>query len=151
MNKLQLVKFLPSHVALMNLREADVRELAMAPEYAAWSASYFEKYGFGYTGIAPEGVVGAAGLVRVVPGNWEAWAYTTDLFPKYGMQIHRLAKNLIKGFFDSPLTRRIQCTVDCTNAPAVRWAKSLFGPQYLILEKYGSEGQDFLMFSKVKR
>jgi RimJ/RimL family protein N-acetyltransferase len=150
MNKIRLVPFLPSHVKLMNLREADAKELALAPDLANWSAHYFEKYGCGYTGIAPEGVVGAAGLVRVCPGNWEAWAYTTDLFPKYGIQIHRLAKNLIKGFWDSPEVRRIQCTIDSMNAAAMRWAEKLFDDK-ILLEKYGCEGQDFFMFSRVKR
>jgi RimJ/RimL family protein N-acetyltransferase len=150
MNKLQLVPFNALHIKLMKLREADVKELASAPDFADWSVSYFEKHGFGYTAVAPEGVVGAAGLVQVLPGNWEAWAYTTDLFPQYGMQIHRIAKNLIKGFWDNPKVRRIQCTVNSTNKPAMRWAEKLFDEKF-VLEKYGSEGEDFYMFSKVKR
>jgi hypothetical protein len=134
----------------MNLREWDARELMLAPDMAEFSAAYFSKYGFGYTGIAPEGIVGAAGLVKVREGNWEAWAYTTDLFPKYGIQIHRLAKNIIKGFYDTPSVRRIQCTVDSKNRAAVRWALKLFR-QVIRLEQYGPEGQDFFMFYTVKR
>ena len=134
----------------MKLRKWDAKEFALAPDLGELSAAYFEKHGFGYTGLAPEGIVGAAGLTRIVPGNWEAWAYTTDLFPKYGMQIHRLAKNIIKGCFDSPATRRIQCTVDSGNYDAMRWAERLFDDR-ICLRRYGSEGQDFYMFSKVKR
>lgn len=134
---------------MMKLREWDAKEFALAPDLGEMSAAYFEKYGFGYTALAPEGIVGSAGLTRIVPGNWEAWAYTTDLFPKYGIRIHRLARSIIDGFFASDKVRRIQCLVDSGNLDAVRWAYRLFDDTVL-LEKYGSEGQDFFMFSKVK-
>jgi RimJ/RimL family protein N-acetyltransferase len=150
MSKMQIVPFKQFHVQLMNLREWDRQFLASTPEFAELSASYFEKNGFGYTGLAEEGVVGAAGLVRVLPGNWEAWAYTTNLFPKYGIQIHRTVKRMINLHFEDPAVRRIQCVVDSKHFFAIRWAEALGLQKEATLKRYGPAGQNFYMMARTK-
>lgn len=150
MSKMTVIPFKSFHLRLMDLREWDRQLLLSNAELADLSSNYFEKNGFGYTGLGAEGIVGAAGLVRVLPGNWEAWAYTTHLFPKYGIQIHRLVKSVIVDWFANPRVNRIQCIVDSMNPVAVRWASKLGFHKEATLQKYGPGGQDFYMFAKVK-
>jgi RimJ/RimL family protein N-acetyltransferase len=139
----------------MDLREWDKKLLASSPDLGKLSADYFEKNNYGFTGVLvdEEGsytYVGAAGLVRLYPGSWEGFVYTTNLFPRYGIQIHRIALRLMNAFFAVPSVRRIQANLDSTHPLSIRWAKKLGLKFEGIQEQYGPEGQDFHMYAKVK-
>lgn len=150
-SKIEFIPFKAHHLKLMTLREWDRKFLSYAPELSEASADIFERNGVGWTGIVPEGVVGAGGLVKVLPGNYELWCYTTDLFLKYKLSIHRFAVSYIETFFNSPHVRRLQCLVDGDNFQAMGWAYVIFRECFpVVLEGYGPEGQAFYMFSKVK-
>lgn len=152
MSKLTIVPFEVDHISRMDLREHDSMVLSAAPDYAELSARMFAVNGFGYTALDAENhVVGAAGLVRIFPGTWEGWAYTTPLFQKYGIQVHRMAKRMLDEHFAQPDVRRIQCIVDAKYYDAMRWAEALGFKCESYLVSYGPEGQPYAMFAMVKK
>ena len=150
MSKIQILPFKAYHVAQMDLREWDRKFLASAPDLASASADYFEKNSMGFTGFAPEGIVGAGGLVKVFDTNWEAWVFTTPLFEKYGVRVGLLARKIVDNFFNSTSVLRIQAPIDSTHRHAMRFAEVMGLRREGILRKYGPEGQDFYMFARVK-
>lgn len=148
---MEFVPFHPSHVGQMALREWDKKFLSMSPEMSQASADIFMRNGVAFTGVAQEGIVGAGGIVKILPGNYELWVYTTDLFPKYAVSIHRFALRYVNEFFRQSFVRRLQILVDEYNNSAFDWAARLLAPYQLTgLPKYGPEGQMFFMFAKIK-
>ena len=146
---IRLTNFDPAHIAEMKLREWDRIGMALAPDLAEYSAAYFQKYGMGFTAFTDEGILGAAGVVRVLPGNWEVWCYTTELFPKYGYRVHRIAQRYLAAFEKRKEWRRFQCVVDSTHPVAVRWVRKLGFEREGILRQYGPEGQDYYQYARV--
>ena len=147
---IRFITFHPSHVAEMRLREWDRLTMAMQPELAEYSAAYFQKHGFGLTALADDGIVGAAGVVQVLPGNWEVWSYTTELFPKYGFAVHRSVKRFLDAFTKRPNWRRYQCVVDSTHPVAVRWVEALGLEREGTLRKYGPNGEDYHQYARIQ-
>jgi RimJ/RimL family protein N-acetyltransferase len=134
----------------MDLQEWDRKLLTSAPDLADYSLNYFVNNGVGYTGIVDEGIAAAAGFGKVCQGNWEVWCYTTTLFPKYGRQIHRAVKSMIEIFFQSDDVRRLQTSVDATHPKAERWVQKLGFEYEGTQRKYGPNGEDYRIYSRVK-
>lgn len=147
---IQLVPFKAWHVRLMRLRQWDSEHLESSPDLAALSAEMFERNSMGFTAIAPEGLVGAAGAVRLYRTNWELWLYSTPLFEKYGIEIIRKARRILDGFFGSTGVLRVQAPVDSTHKAANRFAQAMGLEHESVLFKYGPKGQDFYMYARVK-
>lgn len=148
--RIRLIPFSPDHVEMFDLRPWDRKLLSAAPDCAEFGAKYFERHGVGYTATVNGRWLGAAGVTKVVGGTWEAWAYVTNDWDKYRFQIHRLAKKIFDLHFSSPAVTRIQCQIDSTYPPAVRWAKALGFKVESTMKAYGPEGQNFLMMARVK-
>ena len=146
---IRLVPFEPGHVAEMRLRAWDAIAIASQPELAEYSAHYFKKHGVGFTALADDGIVGAAGVVMVLPGNWEVWCYTTEMFSKYGFAIHRSVKRFLDAFAKRSDWRRFQCVVDSTYPVAVRWVEALGLEREGTLRRYGPDGQDYYQYARV--
>lgn len=147
---IRLVPFEPGHVAEMRLRAWDAIAIATQPEFAEYSAAYFQKHGVGFTVLADDGIVGAAGVVMVLQGNWECWCYTTELFPKYSFAVHRSVKRFLDAFAKRSDWRRFQCVVDSTYPVAVRWVEALGLEREGTLRKYGPQGQDYYQYARIQ-
>lgn len=97
-----------------------------------------------------DGKVGAIiGAFQYWPGMIELWAVTSELMEESPLGFHRAA---LKIRDDAMLTfscRRQQMTVRADFAKAIRWAGALGFSFEGLLRKYGPEGADYMMFSRV--
>lgn len=135
----------------MDLRDWEKKLMAATPDFSEFGAKYFEKHSSAWTGMAPEGIVGAAGVTAIFPSTYEAWAYTTPLFHKYAKDVHRTVKRILNLFFSFDGVNRIQCLVDARHNAAVKWAMKLGFEVESIMKKYGPEGQNFYLMARVKQ
>jgi hypothetical protein len=150
MSKIELVPFKGEHVLEMNLREWDRKFLAANPDLGDISTSYFERNAMGFTAVCEEGVIGAGGLVPIFKTNWEAWVFTTPLFEKHGVRIAVMARKLLDNFFKSSKVLRVQAPIDSKYPTAIRFAEAMGLWPEATLRRYGPEGQDFIMYARVK-
>jgi hypothetical protein len=150
MSKIELVPFKGEHVSLMDLREWDKKFLAAAPDLAAMSSNYFENNAMGFSVVLEEVIIGAGGLVPIFKTNWEAWVFTTPLFEKYGVRIAVMARKLLDNFFKSSKVLRVQAPIDSKYPTAIRFAEAMGLWPEATLRRYGPEGQDFIMYARVK-
>lgn len=93
-------------------------------------------------------IIAVCGITKLASYMGEGWAYFSEDLPKGKIQVIKA----IKAFIDSQKQyRRIQCTVDVYNHKAIRFAKCLgFKPEG-ILQSYGPEGHDYMMFTIIRR
>ncbi len=150
MPKIEIVPFKSWHVGMMNLREWDKKFLASAPDLGDISSNYFQRNSYSFTGISPEGIIGAGGLARIFKTNYEAWVYTTPLFEKYGLQVALIARRLLNDFFKNTKVLRVQAPIDSNHLDARRFAEVMGLYREATLRRYGPEGQDFYMYARCK-
>lgn len=93
-------------------------------------------------------IIGICGITKVTPYLGEGWAYFSPNLPKAQLSAIKAIKDFIH---KQKHIRRIQCTVDVYNHKAIRFAKTLgFKPEG-ILQSYGPEGHDHMMFTIINR
>lgn len=93
-------------------------------------------------------IIAICGITRVADYLGEGWAYFSPELPKAPIKVIKEIKKFIQG---QKHMRRIQCTVDIYNTKAIRFAEALgFKPEG-ILQSYGPDGHDHIMFTIINR
>lgn len=118
--------------------------LAAHPEYK----EQIYKQSSGQAGRLDGVIIAVCGITKLTSYMGEGWAYFSEDLCKGKIQVIKA----IKAFIDSQKQyRRIHCTVDVYNHKAIRFAKVLgFKPEG-ILQSYGPEGHDHMMFTIIRR
>jgi hypothetical protein len=150
-SKIIVVPFRAFHLKMMDLREEERLFLETAHQYFYSSAQYAEQLKTGFTALADEGPVVAAGVSNLFGGTFEAWAYTTDLINKYRFKIHPIVSRMFDSIFSAPSVRRVQATIAADRPDAIRWADHLGFWREGRMEGYGPNGEDFYIYARVKR
>jgi RimJ/RimL family protein N-acetyltransferase len=102
----------------------------------------------GKTGRLDGVIIGICGITKVTDYLGEGWAYFSPILPKARKSVVKA----IREFLNSQKhIRRIQCTVDVYNHKAIRFAKVLGFKPESILQSYGPEGHDHMMFTIIHR
>ena len=102
----------------------------------------------GCTGFLDNKIIGICGITRLTDYLGEGWAYFSEDIAKAPMAVIKAIKNFLN---KQKHIRRIQCTVDVYNYKAIKFAKALgFKPEG-ILQAYGPEGHDHMMFTIIHR
>lgn len=134
----------------MTLRKWELDTYIKDRVYFAATAQYAEYMKTGFTALANDGVVCSAGATKVFGGTYEVWAYTSTLIEKYRRPVHEAAKKLLESTFSIPSVRRMQASVNSEHPAAVRWIEHLGFEFEGTLKRYGVNGEDFLMYARVK-
>lgn len=150
MSKFEVIPFKAFHVRLMDLRPNE-RNMYTADSPFFYSAAQFaEGYGLGFTMISDDGIIGAAGAAKLFGTTYEAFTYTTPLFDKYWVQVHRGVRRFFDVFFECRSVERVQAFIDAQNPRAIKWAEKLKFEREGTLRNYGKKGQDFYVYARVK-
>lgn len=143
----ELEDFRPEHFDEIVAQDSQIyfRDiLAKHPEYK----QQIYQQSIGKTGRLDGVIIGICGISKVTPYLGEGWAYFSTDLPKGTRSVVKAIKEFINA---QKHIRRIQCTVDIYNYKAIRFAKALgFKPEG-ILQAYGPDGHDHMMFTIINR
>lgn len=142
----ELEKLRPEHFDEIIGQESQAyfRDLLLEhPEYK----EQIYKQSSGQTGRLDGVIIGICGIMKLADYMGEGWAY----FSKDVSKCSKSVVKAIKAFIASQKQyRRIHCTVDVYNHKAIRFAKVLgFKPEG-ILQSYGPDGHDHMMFTIIR-
>lgn len=104
---------------------------------------------YGKAGIAahrgvPCGIIGVSPLW---PGVWSAWSFGTDDWRKGAVEMTRYALNVLRPFILERRAHRLQCESRVDHVDAHRWLSSMGAKPDGLLEGYGRDGSDYIMWS----
>jgi len=139
--------YTPDHAAAIRLREADQAFVDGLGPMAIPIAMGLARHP-GITLLADGQVVACGGVVIIWPGVGEAWMRTSHLLGRYPVATLRLTRQFLDASVSSLKLRRLQCTVRCGYAPAIKWAERLGFASEGVLRGFGPDGEDYIMFSR---
>lgn len=93
-------------------------------------------------------IIGICGIIQITEYLGEGWAYFANTMPRASI---RVIKEIKKFLQTQRYLRRIQCTVDAHNFNALKYAKALGFKPESILQAFGPEGHDHVMFTIINR
>ena len=144
-----IVECQPHHVMGMELRDVDIGALgggdirAFADTLLAYPAKY--------AGLVEGECVVAFGFIPYWDGVAEGWMFTSKYLSRDKFIFHRAATKGIEYVYTYAGLRRLQFTIHSYNPLAIRWADVLGFNLEGRLRKYGPDGADYFMYSKVTK
>ena len=102
-----------------------------------------------YTLMVDEKPVACVGLILQDFGKAEAWALFAKDFQKHILNIYRIIRAGLDMAFKKKNLMRIQATIDPSYPETIRWIESLGFEKEGCLRRFGPQGQDFLMYSRL--
>ena len=89
------------------------------------------------------------GIWQLWPGVYEAWLIPSGDISKKAFRMHRASKLFFDYAVNKLEIKRLQITVCTRNVPAVKWAKVCYFETEGTMRKFGPQGDDYLMMSRV--
>jgi len=146
--QIALVPFNPVHA--LNIRIGDAASIAMrenlnfADLMAAQAAS-----GHAITVLLHGTPAACFGSVRVWKGVEEMWCLLEERARKYPMAMTKIAIAYRDYRVIAGNLRRLQLNVRCSDQRAFRWAKAIGFEPEAKMRRYGPDGSDFYLMSRV--
>lgn len=100
-----------------------------------------------FTLLCKDGIVACFGCERIHKGVGTAWAITSPLIHKHKIAFHRVCMNMRKFIVQDAELHRMQSIVDARFYAALRWQRTMGLRYESTLSNYGTDGQDFKVFS----
>ncbi len=137
-----MIKILPydvEHFSKIKLRACHAQEGIKAPEYVN-----------AVTVFKDDSPIAIFGGIDILPGILQVWGLISDDVRKCPLGFHKAALHLLKAKFSGGY-RRVQMTVRSDFLCGWKWAKALGFQSEGIMRKYGPDGTDYILFSRVAR
>lgn len=93
-------------------------------------------------------IIGICGIIQITDYLGEGWAYFANTMPKGSIKVIKEIRSFLQS---QKHIRRIQCTVDSHNFKALKYAQVLGFKPESILQSFGPEGHDHVMFTIINR
>mgnify|MGYP003140876557 FL=1 len=143
----KIIEFHPALVGMMTVREHDRVFFDTIPEFPTILEGY-SKMGPAYAAVHHGRPVGIFGCIPLWEGVAECWLITDVNLTDIARPFHRVTKHMFDLFMSELNLVRLQVTVHSQNVLALKWIKTLYFKEEGRLEKYGPDGQDFIMFAR---
>lgn len=143
----ELEKLRPEHFDEIEAQESQIyfkNMLITHPEYKKQIC----QQSIGRAGRLDGVIIAICGITKVTDYLGEGWAYFSPSLPKNAIKVIKEIKNFLHS---QKHIRRIQCTVDIYNTKAIRFAEVLGFKPESILQSYGPDGHDHIMFTIINR
>ena len=140
------VIFVPFHWAHplhMDLRPFERAHFDDVPDYVE-RLKTFE----GYTAMHAGEMACCFGVNELWPGVAEAWMLTTNLVERNPISLTRGAIRYFNHIAIDKQLHRLQITVDTRNTLAIHWAKMLKFKTEGVMQYYGPNQNDYVMFAR---
>jgi RimJ/RimL family protein N-acetyltransferase len=105
-----------------------------------------ENNGFSHTIVGSGKILGCAGVLPLSEHKAEAWAFIDIHSREHFIQVHRVVRQFLK---EVPF-KRVQGVVDLDFDAGHRWIKLLGFRREGTLRAYGINGQDCVMYARVR-
>lgn len=89
----------------------------------------------------------ASGFHMVSPGVARSWTVRTDAWKRHLRECVRVSRFVMGALLENPAVNRLEAWCP---AWAVRWPQALGLEQEAVLRRYGSDGSDYVIWSKVR-
>ena len=103
-----------------------------------------------YTGLVDGKVAGFAGVMQMWPGVGEGWILGSDLFASNKLWFVRNVKRYLEKIMNTHQMHRVQTTVTHGHTELIRLVEFLGMKFEGRLKNYGPNGEDYLMYGRVK-
>jgi hypothetical protein len=146
--EVQLVKYSALHYAHLDLDDDYMVEVAKvaSPDIILENQT---SSGIAYTAMLYGKPAAVFGSLALFYGVEEMWLMLGANGRKHAKTLTRVAHGFVDFRMKAGGLHRLQMTVRCRDLKAVRWAKSLGFEIEGLMRKYGTDGSDFFMMSKV--
>ena len=143
-----LTPYSPFHFKYLNLDDGYLREVSkvISPEEMA---AHQSNIGMAYTAMLYGKPVAVFGAIQLWPGVEELWSMMSEESRDHARTLTRIARKFTDFRMISGGLHRLQMNVRCNDTRAVRWAHALGFDTVGVMQKYGTDGSDFYMMSKV--
>lgn len=144
---MEVIKFDPYHLKLINMQQLHVDEL-FPNELMMGAANIADKYGYSFTAVENNVIIGCAGLVETYPGVADAWAIFSEWTPRKMFAIGRVVKRHTDFWLNT--FRRLQFMCIADSIEANRFARFLGFTKEGVSRAYGPDGKDYCLYSKIR-
>ena len=144
----KVVPFHPAHLFMCELNEFDKKNIELFDEYREYLQTYAE-HGHALTAIGDEDVYAMFGLWELWPGVGEAWLIPSAKIDRKTIAMHRAALRFFEHAANKMQIKRLQFTVCTLNVRADRWAQRCYFEREGLLRRYGPDGSDYWMYSRM--
>lgn len=146
--QVQVMPFNPGHLARMKVDDSYFK--AVAPHVQIEDAlSIQASKGVAYTAFLHGRPAAVFGSVAIWKGVEELWLLIEERGRTYGKTLTRIAQGMVAFRVIDGNLHRLQITVRCEDVRAVRWAKVIGFNIDGKMPRFGADGSDFYMMSKV--
>lgn len=140
---------------IARFRAEDLARLAVQPAQAGYAQLFadpdygaaIERGQWAFTAWHDDTVLGCGGLALEWPGRGVLWSVLSAAAGPHMRALHRATL----GFLQQSDVRRIEMVVDAGFAAGHRWAKMLGMTPEGTLRAYGPAGEDFVMYSRIRK
>ena len=146
----QLTPFSPVHAQMLDINHFDQVYFDTFSDYPGM-LGHFSKLGNAYTGTWNGKPMCCFGGLPLWPGVAEFWMVPDRNLSSVARPFHRAAKLTLDIFMSEWRLFRLQVTVNSHNVAAVKWIKKMQFIEEGRLAKYGPDGTDYFMFSRLEK
>jgi len=143
-----LMPFRWYHPRAMNLRKFDRLAYVELPDFDLRLQNY-ETEPHCYTAFLKHKPFCCFGVQEIWPGIGEGWLITDKMVEQLVVTLTRSTTRYFNLIAIERRLHRIQLTINTNDLLAVRWAHALKFTNEGLMRKYGPDGADYLMMSKV--
>ena len=143
-----IVDFSVRHLSGMTLRPQSRISFDHIPNYPD-KLRAVEHTKWSHTAVVTGDIVCCFGVIELWPGLGEAWMLTSDKVKRYPISLTRGARRYFDAAARDLQLRRLQITTNVNDELAVRWANRLNFTQEGLLRRYGPDGSDHFMHSRM--
>lgn len=144
-----ITDYSPLHYKYINSDDKHYREISKVVSVEQM-LEYQASIGMAFTAMLYGQPVAAFGSIQLWPGVEEVWSLMSERSRTHAKTLTRIAKRFVDFRMKSGGLHRVQMGVRCDDTRAVQWASALGFDIDGVMRKYGTDGSDFYIMSKVQ-
>ena len=148
-NNLVIVPFSQNHLLSMELRPFEKEYVETIPDYYEYIGENAMP-GFSWTAMSYRRPIAVFGVRPLWSTNFEAWLIPGEGIENNAISVLRGARHILDSIFTEFDLMRLQITVRCENEIAFKFAKRLRFDVESVMRKFGPEGADYYLMTRIK-
>lgn len=148
--RIEIVPYEPWHIE--NIIKNNPRGIELkfteTPYWGEWTKEWKEN-GMGFTLMIDSTPIGCAGVVKMGYRRGEAWAVLSSLIPSFKKSAFKALKDGLEHIIKVYELRRVQALVEKDFVDAKRLLTHLGFKEEGLLESFGPNGEDMLIFARI--
>ena len=145
----EVIPFQPSHIYSIELKPFELEYVNTIPDFYNYAIeNAFPN--LSWTGIGHGQIQLIWGVRPFFEKTAEVWMLPGKNIDRYAVSLLRCARQMLKQVMKEHGFERLQITVRQQNVTAYKFAKALYFEDEGLLRKYGPEGADYIIMSRIE-